>query len=85
MADVERREEPSTTEPEEDGETSQGDSKHPLEHKWTLWYDAGSSGGGKQQQGWGTTLRSVYTFDTVEDFWWYVLSAHTNYCIGRLN
>lgn len=41
--------------------------KHPLEHTWTLWFDNPS---GKQKQTyWGQTLRSVYTFSTVEDFW----------------
>lgn len=41
--------------------------KHPLEHRWTLWFDNPS---GKQTLNkYGQTLRSVYTFDTVEDFW----------------
>ena len=56
----------------EDGEVPQEkgeeDSKHPLEHKWTLWYDSGSGKGGTQS--WGKSLRTVYTFGTVEDFWW---------------
>ena len=26
--------------------------------------------GGQKQSTWGQTLRAVYTFDTVEDFWW---------------
>ncbi|DBB04491.1 hypothetical protein WJX77_000531 [Trebouxia sp. C0004] len=57
----------------EDGEITstmdnkQSADKHPLEHKWTLWFDNPS---GKQKQDtWGSSLRSVYTFDTVEDFW----------------
>lgn len=42
--------------------------KHALETKWTLWFD---NPNGKQKQAtWGQTLRAVYTFDTVEDFWW---------------
>lgn len=56
----------------EDGEVAQDkgeeDSKHPLEHKWTLWYDSGQGKGGPQS--WGKSLRTVYTFGTVEDFWW---------------
>ena len=44
--------------------------KHALEHKWTLWFDNPS--GKQKQDSWGSSLRSVYTFDTVEDFWWYV-------------
>ena len=48
-------------------------SSHPLEHKWTLWFDnqkSGGAGSGKMSAAaWGQTLRSVYSFDTVEDFW----------------
>lgn len=48
-------------------------ASHPLEHKWTLWFDnqkSGGSGSGKMSAAaWGQTLRSVYSFDTVEDFW----------------
>lgn len=41
--------------------------KHPLEHSWTFWFD---NPNGKQKQAtWGSSLRAVYTFDTVEDFW----------------
>jgi len=42
--------------------------KHPLETKWTLWFD--NPNGKQKQSQWGQTLRAVYTFDTVEDFWW---------------
>lgn len=65
-----------STAPREDGEqTSTKDSKaanykHSLEHKWTLWFDNPS--GKQKQDSWGSSLRSVYTFDTVEDFWWCV-------------
>ena len=45
-------------------------SQHPLEHTWTLWFDNPS--GRQKQATWGQTLRQVYTFGTVEDFWWYV-------------
>ena len=58
--------------PKEEGELAQdkseAESKHQLEHKWTLWYDSGS--GKSQPQSWGKSLRTVYTFSTVEDFWW---------------
>jgi translation initiation factor 4E len=44
--------------------------KHPLENRWTLWFDNPNQ---KQtQKQYGQSLRSVYTFDTVEDFWWWV-------------
>ena len=65
-----------STAPREDGEqTSAKESKaandkHSLEHKWTLWFDNPS--GKQKQDSWGSSLRSVYTFDTVEDFWWCV-------------
>jgi len=55
MAEADKREESSTA-PKEEGE---GEAKHPLEHKWTLWYDAGSGGKGGGGS-WGSTLRSVY-------------------------
>ena len=43
---------------------------HRLERKWTFWFDNQSKP--KQGAAWGTSLRKVYTFDTVEDFWWYL-------------
>lgn len=42
--------------------------KHDLEHKWTLWFD--NPKGSQKPSTWGQTLRAVYTFGTVEDFWW---------------
>lgn len=42
--------------------------KHPLEHTWTLWFD--NPDGRQRTSTFGATLRSVYTFSTVEDFWW---------------
>ena len=56
----------SSTEPE-------AGQKHPLEHKWTLWFD--NPKGSTRGQTWGQTLRAVYSFDTVEDFWWCVADA----------
>jgi len=42
-------------------------NKHQLENTWTLWFD--NPNGRQKQTTWGQTLRSVYTFNTVEDFW----------------
>jgi len=56
MAETDKRVKACTA-PKEEGEAGQEVLNHPLEHKWTLWYDAGSSG----KQGtdtWGTTLKS---------------------------
>ncbi|GMH29172.1 hypothetical protein Nepgr_031015 [Nepenthes gracilis] len=39
---------------------------HRLERKWTFWFDNQSRAKGAA---WGTSLRKVYTFDTVEEFW----------------
>lgn len=40
---------------------------HPLEHAWTFWFDNPSA---KQKQAaWGSSMRPIYTFSTVEDFW----------------
>nr|DAD20026.1 TPA_asm: hypothetical protein HUJ06_021489 [Nelumbo nucifera] len=41
--------------------------KHRLERKWTFWFDNQSKP--KQGAAWGTSLRKIYTFDTVEEFW----------------
>lgn len=61
-------EEPTSTAPaqQEAGEVDFS-KKHPLETKWTLWFD--NPNGKQKQTTWGQTLRAVYTFDTVEDFW----------------
>ncbi|KDP21178.1 hypothetical protein JCGZ_21649 [Jatropha curcas] len=40
---------------------------HPLEHQWTFWFDNPSSK--SKQATWGSSMRSVYTFATVEEFW----------------
>lgn len=44
-------------------------STHPLEHRWSLWFDNPQQRG-KGGGGWGTSLRTIYTFGTVEEFWW---------------
>jgi len=41
--------------------------KHPLQHKWTMWYDCAQKKVG--QSAWGDQLRKIVTIDTVEDFW----------------
>ncbi|XP_065862993.1 eukaryotic translation initiation factor [Euphorbia lathyris] len=40
---------------------------HKLERKWTFWFDNQSKP--KQGAAWGTSLRNIFTFDTVEEFW----------------
>jgi len=41
--------------------------KHPLQHRWTLWYDCAQKR--IAQSAWGDHLRRVCTVDSVEDFW----------------
>jgi translation initiation factor 4E len=41
--------------------------KHFTENSWTLWFDNPS--GRQKATTWGASLRNVYTFSTVEDFW----------------
>jgi len=41
--------------------------KHPLQNRWTLWYD--NPQGKTNQNSWADQLKRVVTFDTVEDFW----------------
>jgi Eukaryotic initiation factor 4E len=50
------------------GEGIDFSKKHPLEHTWTLWFD--NPNGRQKPTTFGKTLRPVYTFNTVEDFWW---------------
>lgn len=55
---------------EQKGETAAPDftKKHSLEHRWTLWFDNPQT---KQTTNkYGQTLKPVYTFESVEDFWW---------------
>ncbi|KAL3507441.1 hypothetical protein ACH5RR_032823 [Cinchona calisaya] len=42
-------------------------TKHPLEHSWTFWFDNPSAR--SKESPWGTSISSIYTFSTVEDFW----------------
>ncbi|OQR85005.1 eukaryotic initiation factor 4E [Achlya hypogyna] len=41
--------------------------KHPLQHKWVLWYDNPKKK--LATETWEENLKKIYTFDTVEDFW----------------
>jgi translation initiation factor 4E len=41
--------------------------KHELEYEWALWFD--NPGGRQNVSGYGQSLRMVYSFKTVEDFW----------------
>jgi len=70
---------PKTEKPAEGGNTEPavpaaalGDApdltvKHPLQHKWVMWYDCAQKKVG--QAAWGEQLRKVVAVDTVEDFW----------------
>ncbi|KAG6573340.1 hypothetical protein SDJN02_25256 [Cucurbita argyrosperma subsp. argyrosperma] len=40
---------------------------HPLEHSWTFWFDNPSAK--SKQATWGASIRPIYTFSTVEEFW----------------
>ena len=40
---------------------------HPLEHSWTFWFD--NPFGKSKQAAWGSSIRPIHTFSTVEDFW----------------
>ncbi|XP_039145141.1 eukaryotic translation initiation factor 4E-1-like [Dioscorea cayenensis subsp. rotundata] len=40
---------------------------HPLEHAWTFWFNNPSAKA--KQAAWGSSMRPVHTFSTVEDFW----------------
>ena len=42
---------------------------HPLENSWTFWFDNPSVK--SKQAAWGSSIRPIYTFATVEEFWRY--------------
>lgn len=55
-----------------DGESKQSTTAvvhqpHPLEHSWTFWFDNPSAK--SKQAAWGSSIRPIYTFSTVEEFW----------------
>jgi len=41
--------------------------KHPLQNRWTWWFD--NPGRKTSQSSWGEFLKPIMSFDTVEDFW----------------
>jgi len=42
-------------------------TKHPLQNRWTLWYDNPERK--LTSESWVQNLKKIITFDTVEDFW----------------
>ncbi|GAB2287605.1 translation initiation factor eIF4E [Dionaea muscipula] len=50
------------------------DNNHPLENSWTFWFD--NPNAKSKQTAWGTSMRSIYTFSTVEEFWSLVNNIH---------
>ena len=40
---------------------------HSFQNSWTFWFDNPSSK--SNQTTWGSSLRSLYTFATIEEFW----------------
>jgi len=49
------------------GDPANFQTKHPLQSRWTWWYD--NPGKKTSQSSWGEHLKQIMTFDTVEDFW----------------
>ncbi|KAF8018910.1 hypothetical protein BT93_H3720 [Corymbia citriodora subsp. variegata] len=52
-------------EPENEGVA--GSRPHPLGHSWTFWFDSPTAK--SSQADWGSSIRPIYTFATVEEFW----------------
>jgi translation initiation factor 4E len=46
--------------------------KHPLQHKWTLWYDDPAAMKQNKELTWDENLKQIITISTVEDFWAYL-------------
>ncbi|XP_038700217.1 eukaryotic translation initiation factor-like isoform X2 [Tripterygium wilfordii] len=53
-----------TVVPTTEGAAATEKKQHNLERKWSFWFDKP-----KQGAAWGISLRRVYTFETVEEFW----------------
>lgn len=49
--------------------------KHPLINKWTLWYTKPPTPGQRGADAWADNLKEVITFDSVEEFWGWVVSS----------
>ena len=57
--------------------------KHPLMNVWTLWFTKTPSATGPKES-WADLLKEVITFDSVEEFWGYVLSSFIS-CLDCVN
>eukprot|EP00252_Welwitschia_mirabilis_P018251 TRINITY_DN4055_c0_g1_i2.p1 TRINITY_DN4055_c0_g1~~TRINITY_DN4055_c0_g1_i2.p1 ORF type:complete len:198 (-),score=30.83 TRINITY_DN4055_c0_g1_i2:141-734(-) len=53
----------------ENGERETEQSLHVLENAWTFWFDNPSAKSRNAGAAWGSSMRKIYTFNTVEDFW----------------
>jgi translation initiation factor 4E len=51
---------------------------HPLEHSWTFWFD--NPHGKNKMAAWGSSIRPIHTFSTVEDFWGCVRLSLSDTC-----
>ncbi|RLN27302.1 hypothetical protein BBJ28_00007223, partial [Nothophytophthora sp. Chile5] len=51
--------------------------RHPLQNRWVLWYDNPKKR--HSTESWEENLKNVYSFSTVEDFWWYVDARATRF------
>lgn len=56
--------------------------KHPLMHKWTLWFTKPLTPGQRANttDAWADSLKEVITFDSVEEFWGLDRVIHLVYC-----
>ncbi|KAI4365182.1 hypothetical protein MLD38_021192 [Melastoma candidum] len=53
---------------ERSGKEESGENQtHALENSWTFWFDNPSAK--QKQKAWGASIRPIYTFSTVEEFW----------------
>jgi len=60
--------------------------KHPLQRKWTMWFDSAmkQQDRASTQANWSSMLREVLTVGTVEDFWglYNNIEAASNLAVG---
>jgi hypothetical protein len=69
---------PEVAAPTEGAGAAEAKGPHKLHRQWTFWYDIQSKP--KPGAAWGTSLKKAYTFDTVEEFWWYMRCRFWHSC-----
>lgn len=68
----------ATEQPSETTEIQTQPQQQPnlLDNKWAFWFD--NQAKPKSGAAWGSSLRKAFTFDSIQDFWWYIYIIFTS-------